>query len=89
MDFAWVSLKTAYEDGRVEEELWRAPDSRPDLSAMITIRVPVRSATPGLTVSLELAMARNGSLETTGRRATLFARLLDENGATVRANDHA
>jgi UDP-GlcNAc:undecaprenyl-phosphate GlcNAc-1-phosphate transferase len=83
MDFAWVSLKTTHEDGRVEEELWRAPDSRPDLTTLVTIRVPIRSVTPGPRITLELAVARNGSLETTGRRATLFARLLDENGAKI------
>lgn len=37
------------------------------------------------TVSSELAVTRNGSLEATGRRATLFARLLDENGQRLTA----
>jgi hypothetical protein len=41
--------------------------------------IPLRSAVPDRTIHLELAVARNGSLEATGRRATLFARLLDEN----------
>jgi hypothetical protein len=81
MDFAWVSLRMAHADGHVHEELWRAPNSQPDLSTIITIHIPIRTATPGLTVSLELAMARNGTFETTGRRTTLFARLLDENAA--------
>jgi len=81
MDFAWVSLKTTREDGRVEEELWRAPRAQPDLSELVTINVPLQSMTPGRMVNLELTIARNGSLEAAGRRATLFARLLDENGA--------
>jgi len=80
MDFAWVCLKTTRADGGIEEELWRTPNGQPDLKTMVTINVPLRSVTPGRMVSLELAIARNGSLETTGRRATLFARLLDENG---------
>jgi UDP-GlcNAc:undecaprenyl-phosphate GlcNAc-1-phosphate transferase len=81
MDFAWVSLKTTHEDGRVEEELWQSPNSPPDLRTMVTVNVPIRSATPGPRINLEFATARNGSLETTGRRVTLFARLLDENAA--------
>jgi len=80
MDFAWVSLRTTHPDGRVEEELWRPPTARPSLEGIMIINVPLRSAEPRRTVSLELAIARNGSLEATGRRATLFARLLDENG---------
>ncbi len=82
MDFAWVSLKTTYADGRVEEESWRAPGRRSDLEDVITVHVPIRSARPDLTANLELAIARNGSLEATGRRATLFARLLDEDAAS-------
>jgi len=79
MDFAWVSLKTTHADGRVEEELWRTPNAQPDLHTLVILNVPVRDAAPGRTVNLELAIARNGSLEAAGRRATLFARLLDEN----------
>jgi UDP-GlcNAc:undecaprenyl-phosphate GlcNAc-1-phosphate transferase len=78
MDFAWVSLKTTHADGRVEEELWRAPGSPPDLDTVITVHVPIRGTAPGQTVNLEMAIARNGSLEATGRRATFFTRLLDE-----------
>jgi len=81
MDFAWVSLKTTRADGRIEEELWRAPLAPPDLKSMILLNVPLRSLVSGQLVNLELAIPRNGSLEATGRRATLFARLLDENGA--------
>ena len=82
MEFAWVSLKTTQEDGQVKEELWRPPNTQPDLNTMVIINVPLRSTAPDRTVNLELAIARNGSLEATGRRATLFARLLDENGAS-------
>jgi UDP-GlcNAc:undecaprenyl-phosphate GlcNAc-1-phosphate transferase len=91
MEFAWVSLKTTHEDGRVEEELWRTPNSPPDLKTMVVINVPLLSAAPGRMINLELAIARNGSLEATGRRATLFARLLDENGAkaVVSGKGHA
>jgi UDP-GlcNAc:undecaprenyl-phosphate GlcNAc-1-phosphate transferase len=81
MDFAWVSLKVTYADGRINEEVWRAPNCRLDPLTVVSFHVPVPTASPGLIVSLELATTRNGSLETTGRRATLFARLLDEYAA--------
>jgi len=45
----------------------------------------VRNAGAEQTTSLELALPRDGSLETAGRRVTLFARLLDEYGATIAA----
>jgi UDP-GlcNAc:undecaprenyl-phosphate GlcNAc-1-phosphate transferase len=86
MEFAWVSLKTTDEDGQIKEELWRPPHTQPDLNTMVIINVPLRSAAPGRMVNLELAITRNGSLEAAGRRVTLFARLLDENGAKPAAS---
>jgi hypothetical protein len=47
---------------------------------MVVLNVPLRPLPPHRLVHLELALARNGSLEAATRRATLFARLLDENG---------
>jgi hypothetical protein len=79
MGFAWVSLKTRGIEGPIKEELWRTSGPQPDPSHLVIIHVPLHSGTPGRIVDLELAIARNGSLETTSRRATLFARLLDEN----------
>jgi hypothetical protein len=79
MGFAWVSLRTRAADGPIKEELWRPPGPQPDPSHMVIIQIPLHSGTPGQIVDLELAIARKGSLETTSRRATLFARLLDEN----------
>jgi UDP-GlcNAc:undecaprenyl-phosphate GlcNAc-1-phosphate transferase len=83
MDFARVSLKTTHEDGRVEEQLWHTPKIETIPPSMILVCIPVRNASKGWTTSLELAIPRNGSLEAAGRRATLFARLLDEGGATA------
>ncbi len=79
MDFAWVSLKTRTADGRVEEEIWRTSRTLPDPGGLVILHVPLHSRTAGRQTSLELALATNGSLETTSRRATLFARLLEEN----------
>jgi UDP-GlcNAc:undecaprenyl-phosphate GlcNAc-1-phosphate transferase len=80
MDFAWIALKTTHEDGRVEEELWRPPDGKLDLSRIVTMTIPFKNGHgPEVSQELEVAICVNGSLEGAGRRATLFARLLDEN----------
>jgi UDP-GlcNAc:undecaprenyl-phosphate GlcNAc-1-phosphate transferase len=79
MDFAWVSLKTRAADGRIEEEIWRTSRTPPDPAGLVILHVPLHSRTAGRQASLELALAPDGSLETTSRRATLFARLLEEN----------
>jgi UDP-GlcNAc:undecaprenyl-phosphate GlcNAc-1-phosphate transferase len=80
MDFAWVSLKTACADGRTEEQLWRAPGSPPSLSRIITMTIPLSNGDGHAGVSrwCEIAIWANGSVESAGRRATLFGRLLDE-----------
>jgi len=123
MDFAWVSLQTTHDDGRMEEELWRAPETKPDLARIITMtiplpngtdhgasgggdarfvgrptldgtsratlssRTPIRDANAGRFLSrrFEIAICANGSVESAARRATLFGRLLDENGQRVPA----
>ena len=80
MDFAWVCLKTTREDGGAEEELWRTPDSKLDLSRVVTMTIPLRSSEEGLSRQLEIAVCVNGSLEAASRRATLIGRLIDEQG---------
>jgi hypothetical protein len=81
MDFAWIGIKTTHADGRIEEELWRPPQGKPDLSRIVTMTLPLKNGCPaGSSRQLELAISINGSLEAAGRRATLFSRLMDENG---------
>jgi hypothetical protein len=41
MDFAWVALKTTFGDGRIEEEIWRAPEVKPDLTRLVTMTIPL------------------------------------------------
>jgi hypothetical protein len=77
MDFVWVCLKTTGEDGRAEEELWRTPDSKLDLSRVVTMTIPL-SAREGSSRQLEIAISVNGSLEAASRRATLIGRIIDE-----------
>jgi len=78
MDFAWVCLKTTREDGQADEELWRTPNTKLDLSQVITMTIPLRGSKEGLSRQLEIAISVNGSLETASRRATLIGRLIDE-----------
>jgi UDP-GlcNAc:undecaprenyl-phosphate GlcNAc-1-phosphate transferase len=83
MGFAWVSLRTTYEDGRMEEELWGVPQERSDMSRIVTVAIPLGkgSGRTGASQRLELAIRADSSLESAGRRATLFGRLIDECGA--------
>jgi UDP-GlcNAc:undecaprenyl-phosphate GlcNAc-1-phosphate transferase len=78
MEFAWVSCKTTYDDGRVEDEVWRAPEGRPDLSSVVTMTIPLHKSGSVATRQFEIAICVNGSMEAVGRRASLFGRLMDE-----------
>lgn len=87
MDFAWVSLKTAYSDGRIEEELWRAPETKPDLARVITMTIPLPDGPADASRQFEIAICANGSVESAARRATLFGRLLDESDRRFASSD--
>jgi hypothetical protein len=85
MNFAWVSLRTTHPDGRIETEVWRSADSRPDLSHLITMRVPLARNNGDALREFEIAICADGSLEAASHRATLFGRLMDEHGTMGRA----
>jgi len=89
MDFAWISLRLAYSDGRVEEEVWRAPRTRPDLPRIATMTIPLDYGDSNVSRQFEIAIRMNGSIEAASRRATLFGRLLDENRSEVAGLRHA
>ncbi|MEN6333389.1 MAG: MraY family glycosyltransferase [Phycisphaerales bacterium] len=78
MDFAWIAMKTTMPDGRIEEEIWRAPEVKPDLARIVTMTIPLENGEKGVKRQFEAAICTDGSLEAAGRRATLFSRLLDE-----------
>jgi UDP-GlcNAc:undecaprenyl-phosphate GlcNAc-1-phosphate transferase len=82
MEFAWIALKTTHDDGRTEEEIWRPPDGKPNLSQIVTMTIPLKNGhVLGTSQQFEIALCVNGSLEMVGYRATLFGRLIDENDA--------
>jgi UDP-GlcNAc:undecaprenyl-phosphate GlcNAc-1-phosphate transferase len=78
MDLAWVSVKTRHKEGRIDEEIWRAPRSEPTLSRIITVTIPLGRNGNGAAEEFEFAISADGSLEEANHRATLFGRLIDE-----------
>ena len=47
MDFVWISLKTTYDDGRIDTEIWRASGDPPlDMSRLVTMTFPVKNGNP-------------------------------------------
>lgn len=84
MDFAWVSLRKIYPDGRIEEEIWRGHNgssSRP--LWLMTTAVPFSNGDSNCSCELEIAIQVNGSFESASHRGTLFGRLLDESVLTA------
>ncbi len=80
MDFAWVSLTTMYADGEIEQEIWRSPDAKPDMSRLVMMTIPLAPTNGDPQREFEIAIWANGSLEAANRRASLFGRLMDEYG---------
>jgi UDP-GlcNAc:undecaprenyl-phosphate GlcNAc-1-phosphate transferase len=78
MDFAWIALRTTYEDGRIEEELWRQPNAKTDLSRIITMTIPLIRSQVGVAQQMEIAIHVGGGLESAARRASQFGRLLGD-----------
>jgi len=97
MDFAWVCLKTNYEDGRINTTVWRTPSAIPppargqacpcerrgNLSHIVTVTLPFVNGQTGVSQELEIAIWAGGFLEAAGHRATLFSRLIDEHAALI------
>lgn len=78
MDFAWVSFKTTKNDGSIDTQVWRLPGSKPDLSRLVTMTIPLDGNGSQTQHEFEIAICVNGSYESAGHRATLFSRLIDE-----------
>ena len=78
LDFAWLSLKSEGEDGTDLTEIWRRSDSKPELSRLVIMTIPLKNNGDKSPLEFEMAISVNGSLESAGHRATLFNRLIDE-----------
>jgi len=82
MDLAWISLKTMDESGRVEQYLLRTFNSTSDTPRIVIMIVPFGGDRKDRQ-QFELAIRVDGSIEATGRKATFFARLLDEHAVEI------
>ena len=78
MDFAWVCLRTSYEDGRIDTTAWRTPSVKRNLSHMTIVTLPFGNGQTGVSLELEVAISGGSSLEAAGRRVSLFGRLIEE-----------
>lgn len=83
MDLAWVSFRTTRGGDDNEEHLWRSPKVEGSDEEVVTITLPFHNGDPTSPHEFEIGIQAHGSLETAGRRAMLFGRLLDEHGDVV------
>jgi len=83
MDFAWISLKTTYTDGRVEEESWMGPQTPSRPPRIVTMTITFGNGDPNASRKFEAAIRTHGSVEAASRRALLFGRLVDEFAGTA------
>jgi len=81
LNFARVSMELASHDGPGEIRQWEnAADVTNDenMENILQMRVPIKDLNNGYVHKIEIQVRTNGSLESAGRRVTLFARLTDE-----------
>jgi len=83
MNFLWLSLGYTDAEGCEQTVVWRASGPPPHIHDAIITQIPFRRSGNGNgngrpPVRLEVAIAATDSLESVGRRTSLFGRLLDE-----------
>ncbi len=83
-DFAWISLTSIERGGRVDTRVWRGTNTVPDAASIVTTRFSLSAANTENLLEFEVAIVANGSLESAGRRGTLFSRLIDEESSALR-----
>jgi hypothetical protein len=66
-------------DGSQRTLHWQNPDMTEPRS-LIDMKVPIRDRRENSSLTLQVQVPRNGSLESVGRRVTFLARLVEENG---------
>jgi UDP-GlcNAc:undecaprenyl-phosphate GlcNAc-1-phosphate transferase len=82
LDFARVSLELASQKGQVKT--WQSEnileiDGDEKMEQILRMKVPIKDRNNGHVHKIEIQVLTNGSLESAGRRAVLFARLADDN----------
>jgi UDP-GlcNAc:undecaprenyl-phosphate GlcNAc-1-phosphate transferase len=78
MDFVWLSIGFTDDDGRVHTSIWRRGDSKLDMANVAIVTIPINGRNAAKPMELEMAIAVDSSLESVGRRAALFSRLIEE-----------
>ena len=78
MGFARTSLPLTKRDGTKRVLTWERNGEDTEPYYPVKMTVPVRDRRAGPPLKLEVEVCANGSLESAGRRMTLFARLIEE-----------
>ncbi len=82
MGFVSSSLPLTKRDGTKQILTWEKYDKSKEIDNIVKMTLPIRDRRVGSPLRLEVNVCSNGSLESAGRRATLFARLIEEHGIT-------
>jgi UDP-GlcNAc:undecaprenyl-phosphate GlcNAc-1-phosphate transferase len=82
LDFARMSMELASHKGEIKT--WQRDNASGDpadetMEDLLQMKVPIKGGNNGDIHRMEIQVITNGSLESAGRRAVLFARLADEN----------
>ena len=78
MDFMSIKLPLTGSDKTPRVLTWQGKGNEADPHGTVKMKIPIREIKAGSRCSLEVDVNVNGSLESVGRRAALFSRLLDE-----------
>ena len=80
MDFARLRLPMDGNNNPANTLTWYRNPGPVEPTGVVKMKIPIHAIKAGPECNLEVDVNVNGSLESAGRRAALFSRLLDENG---------
>ena len=76
--FSQLSMPVRNRDGSVRQLMWRNPAQEGGVGEPLSLTVPVPDRRGGYGLRIEVRINEGGSLEAAGRRAALFARLMEQ-----------
>ena len=86
LQFTDLALNLFNRDGSPRNLQWTSSTPQPN-QPIVEMKVPIPDRRNGSSLSLEVRVPRNGSLESVGRRVTFLARLIEENGLQTLRNN--